>query len=118
MFPEDDFEELPDGNLPEGFSEEKMVDLVERTTQALDRVGLHLAGFPRLEGTDDGRTWLVVNCEIGNLAFSKRVQDREQAEFDKQFSKFEVDATQDRIEDIKKRFMRGNSSGSETPPDS
>lgn len=70
----------------------------------LRRIGVYVDDFT-VAGTHTGPV-ILLECKVGKVAFSKRVQDSEQDGFDDQFRAFEVAAKRDAFLDERARIER------------
>ena len=93
-----------DQKLPDGVTEEMVKDRLKEMAEVLSRLGIYSSPDLICDVDDDGKIAIFVTAEIGDLAFSSRVQDPEQTEVDKTFHQFETDAVRDRFQEIKDKF--------------
>lgn len=90
-------------SLPEGVTEEGVDSLVRAVIEATNGIGLYAT--PRVEMHFHGDLMLLnMQFDIGQVAFTKRVQDPEQDKFDDSFRGIEGDAVRDKVKGIKERF--------------
>lgn len=103
--------------LPEGVTQLQVNDLIRAITDAAELVGLYADPTIGIDSHHDhspegecGEDELVlhVRFRIGQVAFTKRVQDPIQDKTDTAFHQIESEETSSRVEDIKARFRRGN----------
>lgn len=98
-------------DLPPELPEEELRTLVEAVSEDLRKIGLYMNGVAVNIDTDedpDNRSHtLMVQCSIGAVAFSNRVQAPEEDQFDTEFKKIELGAQDDHITDILKRYEKG-----------
>lgn len=104
---------LVGGDLPPNFPEDKFQDLLEKMGDKARQIGLYVNGAALNvdeEGeplTGEKRHVLVMQFTVGDVAFSKRVQDPEEDQFDTEFKKFESGQVKDQVEDIRQRYLKG-----------
>lgn len=96
-------DENEERSLPEGVTEEQVDSLIREFLAATEKIGLY--GSPHVAvDVDQGKVCLFMSFEIGDLAFSKRVQNPEQDKVDSQFHQIETEAVRDRFQAIKDKF--------------
>lgn len=108
--PDDSDDDDPESRLPEGISQDQVNDLIRRMMGAAELIGLYadpLVQVERLtspiaEGND--RLLLHVVFQIGQVAFTKRVQNPEQDQVDDTVRTIETGVSYDRSEEIKDKF--------------
>lgn len=98
--PDEDRPELPDG-----VTEERLEQLVDETTEAAQRLGLHSTGLMEFQQHGD-HLLLGMHFQVGQLAFAKPVQDPEQAKFDDEFRTFAAGATAEERDEILSRYLK------------
>lgn len=72
---------------------------------SLRQIGLY-ANEGRFLSRDDGRVFLAVSVDIGDVAFTTRVQDPEQAQFDDQFRQVATEVVDDDFLETRERMRR------------
>lgn len=105
MFSDDGFGEADEPEWPEGVTKEKVEALLEEAAGELKKIGLYAHPVMQLD-VQSGQVIAYMAFEVGQLAFSKRVQNPEQDEVDRAFHQFEAQATRERYEEIRKKFIR------------
>lgn len=95
----------PEVELPEGVTREMIEALVVRAVEANEKIGLYATPDSHVELHGD-RLVFVGSFRIGDIAFSQRVQNPEQAAFDDQFRAIEADSVADQAEDIRNAFRK------------
>lgn len=94
-----------ENELPEGVTQEMVNALINRVVEACEKIGLYASGDMTVE-SHGGRIVLLANFQIGDIAFSQRVQNPEQDAFDDQFRAIEADSVADRADDIRNMFKK------------
>lgn len=107
---DDDDEKTLDDLLPEGVTIEQAHALVEAVVEAVEKLGLysehaHLA----VPDADAQGAPLMIHAifTFGKVAFTPRIQNPEQDEFDDKFRKFEAGEIASTAADIVESFKRG-----------
>lgn len=91
---------------PEGMSAEQVSKLIARLAEELPQLGIYPEPHVSVERHGD-HVALTMNFVVGDVAFTPRVQDPQQDEFNDQFRKLENDSLRDRVEEIKEKHRRG-----------
>lgn len=91
--------------LPDGVSEEAVLGVLTRASTALARLGVYADEHLSVQ-VQEGRLIMIGHFAVGDLAFSKRVQNPEQDDFDESFRVMEREAVYDQAEDILDEFRR------------
>lgn len=91
--------------------QEKLDAALDRLVEEARKVGLVAAQLMVVPGdafppASSGPVKVVAQFTISDTAFSARVQDPKQAEFDDEFRRLAVASTEDEIEEIKKRYRK------------
>lgn len=108
----DDFEDKDVASqLPDGVSEEQADALVKAVLDEIEKLGLYIrhAHMGVTEPDPFGNPTLVIYgiFSLGKIAFTERVQNPEQDEFDDTFRQIESDETALATIDIIESFRRG-----------
>lgn len=98
-----------ENELPEGVTQEMVEALVRRVVEACEKIGLYASDTIQVE-SHSGRLVVLANFQVGDIAFSQRVQNPEQDAFDDQFRAIEADSVADQAEDIRNKFKRDDTS--------
>lgn len=97
--------------FPPELPEEGLRALTESVQDGLRKIGLYVEGMGINIDTDEDPAErvhsLMLQCGIGDVAFSKRVQDPEGDSFDTEFKKIELGATDDQISGIINQYKKG-----------
>lgn len=96
-------EEEPDG-LPEGVTREKVEALIREVIEKAQMIGLYATPGVEIHGHDDVM-FFAMRFDIGQLAWSKRVQDPKQDEFDTKLRDMENPMVKENTQGIKDRFL-------------
>lgn len=103
-------DEQPDG-LPEDVPEEKLKELADVLSDKSRKIGLYSLGVGFIEDPDSeegepSQHTLVMQYQIGDIAFSPRVQDPETDQMNDEFRKIATATIDDDVEEIKKRYLK------------
>lgn len=90
-------------------TEEQVEALVTQVVDNVEKLGVYSDGPPVFMTHKDGRLGFVVQFTVGDVAFTKRVQNPQQDEIDSTFHKFQSDEVREKFESIKEKFRRGRS---------
>lgn len=114
------------GELPKDLPEEKLREKVEELEDKCRKVGLYLNGVALNidqgpqdeEDTDPIKAHsLLVQFGIGDVAFSKRIQDPEQDKMDDEFRVIAAADVDDDMERIRQQYLKGQDEDSTEPDD-
>lgn len=98
--------------LPPDLPEDKMSELIEGVTEGARKIGLYTTGVGFLVDERDEEEHpekehkLLMSFRIGDVAFSPRIQDPEQDEFNDQFRRIAASSVDDEVEDIRRRYSK------------
>jgi hypothetical protein len=95
--------------FPPGVTEEHVEKLLEAVKEALTGIGLYMSPAAAIERRGD-HLFVTANLEVGQIAFSKGVQDPEQAQFDDQFRSLEQADAYCEADEILSEFSRDDTS--------
>jgi hypothetical protein len=107
----------PDEHLPEALRAQfdTLLERFDGFSDELRKIGLYVEGpgpqLAQIPGPFGPQPAMVIQCQIGRVAFSDRVQNPEADQFERSFAVMEVNAEDDAFLDERERIRRALEAG-------